>query len=49
MAAISTLLLAHLKPGDHAVFQADLYGGTYHLVTSELTRFGVEVAWRAPG
>ena len=44
MAAISTLLLAHLKPGDHAVFQADLYGGTYHLVTSELTRFGVEVA-----
>src|SRR5512139_1713064 len=24
MAAISTVLFAHLKPGDHAVFQADL-------------------------
>ena len=45
MAAISTLLLAHLKPGDHAVFQADLYGGTYHLVTAELTRFGVEISF----
>src|SRR5215471_7344185 len=32
MAAISTLLFAHLKPGDHALFQADLYGGTYHFV-----------------
>ena len=27
MAAISTLLLAHLKPSDHAIFQAELYGG----------------------
>ena len=45
MAAISTLLFAHLKPGDHALFQADLYGGTYHLVTAELTRFGVEVSF----
>ena len=45
MAAISTLLLAYLKPSDHAVFQADLYGGTYHLVTSELTRLGVEISF----
>jgi cystathionine beta-lyase len=45
MAAISTLLFAHLKPGDHAVFQADLYGGTYHLVTAELTRFGVGISF----
>ena len=43
MAAISTLLLAYLAPGDHAVFQADLYGGTYHLVAKELTRLGVQV------
>jgi len=43
MAAISTLLLAHLKPGDHAVFQADLYGGTF-LFVQELTRFGVGVS-----
>jgi cystathionine beta-lyase len=45
MAAISTLLFAHLKPGDHAVFQADLYGGTHQLVTRELARLGVEIAF----
>jgi cystathionine beta-lyase len=45
MAAISTLLFASLKPGDHAVFQADLYGGTHQLVTKELVRFGVEVSF----
>lgn len=45
MAAISTSLFAHLKPGDHAIFQADLYGGTYHLVANELTRFGVAISF----
>lgn len=45
MAAISTLLFAYLKPGDHAIFQADLYGGTYHLVANELTQFGVEASF----
>lgn len=45
MAAISTLLFAHLKLGDHAVFQADLYGGTQQLVTKELTRIGVEASF----
>jgi cystathionine beta-lyase/cystathionine gamma-synthase len=44
MAAISTLLLAHLKPGDHAIFQAELYGGTHHLVANELSRLGIEIA-----
>lgn len=43
MAAISTLLLAILKPGDHAVFQAELYGGTYHFASSELSALGVQV------
>jgi cystathionine beta-lyase len=47
MAAISTLLFAHLKPGDHALFQADLYGGTHHFITSELTAFGIEVSLAA--
>ncbi|MCB1205201.1 MAG: PLP-dependent transferase [Verrucomicrobiae bacterium] len=47
MAAISTLLLAHLQPGDHAVFQSDLYGGTVQFVTRELLRLGVEVSWGA--
>jgi cystathionine beta-lyase len=45
MAAISTLLFAYLKPGDHALFQADLYGGTHHFVAGELTRYGIEVAF----
>jgi cystathionine beta-lyase/cystathionine gamma-synthase len=45
MAAISTLLLAHVKPGDHAVFQAELYGGTYHLVANELTRLGMAITF----
>jgi len=45
MAAISTTLFALLKPGDHAVFQADLYGGTYHFVAAELARFGIAVSF----
>ena len=44
MAAISTLLFAHLKHGDHAIFQTDLYGGTVLLV-QELTRWGVSVSF----
>ena len=47
MAAISTLLFAHLKPGDHALFQADLYGGTYHFITTELSTFGIQVGFAA--
>ncbi|HZR15891.1 MAG TPA: aminotransferase class I/II-fold pyridoxal phosphate-dependent enzyme [Verrucomicrobiae bacterium] len=42
MAAISTVLFAHLKPGDHALFQADLYGGTYHFLSGELSAFGIQ-------
>lgn len=45
MAAISTLLFAWLKPGDHAVFQADLYGGTYHFAAKELAAFGIELSF----
>jgi cysteine-S-conjugate beta-lyase len=45
MAAITTLLFASLKPGEHAAFQADLYGGTHQFVTKELARFGVEVSF----
>lgn len=47
MAAISTLLFALLKPGDHAVFQNDLYGGTTQFITRELARIGVAVSWGA--
>lgn len=45
MAAISTLLFARLRPGDHAAFQADLYGGTHLLVTRALTRLGIETSF----
>jgi cystathionine beta-lyase/cystathionine gamma-synthase len=47
MAAISTLLFSQLKPGDHALFQADLYGGTYHFATAELSAFGIQVGFAA--
>jgi cystathionine beta-lyase len=47
MAAISTLLFAHLKPGDHALFQSDLYGGTYHFIAAELSAFGIQVGFAA--
>ena len=41
MAAISTLFFAFLKPGDHAVFQKGLYGGTSHFLDREFSRFGI--------
>ena len=44
MAAISTCLFAHLHPGDHAVFQSDLYGGTLLLVR-ELERRGTRITF----
>jgi cystathionine beta-lyase len=47
MAAIATLLLAHLKSGDHAIFQNDLYGGTIQFINRELARLGVQVSWWA--
>lgn len=49
MAAISTLMLAFLKPGDHAVFQNDLYGGTVQFITRELGRLGIDISWAAGG
>jgi cystathionine beta-lyase len=44
MAAISTVLFAYLKPGNHAVFQADLYGGTF-LFAQELAQIGIAVSF----
>jgi len=45
MAAISTMLFSFLKTGDHAVFQAGLYGGTHRLVTREFERQGIEYSF----
>jgi cystathionine beta-lyase/cystathionine gamma-synthase len=41
MAAILTSIFGLLKPGDHIVFQNDLYGGTHHAAFSELKKWGV--------
>lgn len=45
MAAITTTLLAHLKQGDHAVFQREIYGGAHRFASELLPRYGVEVSW----
>lgn len=49
MAAISSVLLTFLNPGDHAVFQEDLYGGTRQFIQEELIRLGVEVTFFGSG
>jgi cystathionine gamma-synthase len=42
MAAITTVLLAFLKAGDHVVLFRDVYRRTRQFVTGTLARFGVE-------
>jgi len=41
MAAISTVLLAILKPGDHLLAQDCLYGGTHELICKDLAELGI--------
>jgi len=43
MAAVSAALLTELQAGDHIIATTGLYSGTYHLITEDLPRFGVEV------
>jgi cystathionine beta-lyase/cystathionine gamma-synthase len=45
MAAITTTLLAHVRAGDHAVFQREIYGGAHRFAKEILPRYGVEVSW----
>ena len=45
MAAITMSLLAELQAGDHVLAHQVLYGGTYTLFRSELSRFGVETTF----
>lgn len=49
MAAISTIFLEFLKPGDLLVYSEPLYGGTEHYITSYLPSIGVEVLPFRPG
>lgn len=48
MAAISNTILALLSPGDHILFQLDLYGGTYQMATKMLSKFGIHYDMVAP-
>ena len=48
LGAIFISLLAFAGRGDHVVFQADLYGGTHHLVTGEFQRLGIEYTFVPP-
>jgi len=43
MAAISSTLLAFLKPGDHVASARDLYGGTHSFIRDTLPALGMEV------
>ncbi|MDD5675247.1 MAG: aminotransferase class I/II-fold pyridoxal phosphate-dependent enzyme, partial [Chitinivibrionales bacterium] len=47
MAAIATVMLTFLKPGDHAVIQDDIYGGAHALVTDLLAERGIEFSFAA--
>lgn len=42
MAAITTSILAHLKPGDALLYSMPVYGGTEYLFEHILPKFGIE-------
>lgn len=48
MGATALAHLAMLRPGDHLVASAWIYGGTRTLFDTELGRFGIEVTYVAP-
>lgn len=45
MAAETSLFLSMLKSGDHLLSTDTIYGGTFGLISSVLTRFGIEVSF----
>ena len=49
MAAISTVFLEFLKPGDLLVYSEPLYGGTDHFITSYLPSIGIDILPFRPG
>ncbi|AHG91295.1 Cys/Met metabolism pyridoxal-phosphate-dependent protein [Gemmatirosa kalamazoonensis] len=48
MGATACTMLALLRPGDHLLSSAWIYGGTHKLFTQELPAFGVEVTFVDP-
>lgn len=49
MAAVTTVLLEFLKPGDLLVYSIPLYGGTDHFINEFLKKIGVESIAFKPG
>jgi methionine-gamma-lyase len=49
MAAITTVLLEFLKPGDLLVHSSPLYGGTMHFISHYLPKLGIETLSFIPG
>lgn len=49
MAAISTVLLEFLKPGDLLLYSTPLYGGTDHFINDFLAKIGVRTVAFKPG
>lgn len=49
MAAISTVLLEFLKPGDLLLYSSPTYGGTDHLITETLEAMGIHSLGFPPG
>jgi methionine-gamma-lyase len=49
MAAITTVLLEFLKPGDLLVYSSPLYGGTMHFISHVLPKFGIHSLAFFPG
>jgi cystathionine beta-lyase len=47
MAAISSVFLAFLKAGDHAVLQDEIYGGSHAFVQKFFERFGISCSFVA--
>jgi methionine-gamma-lyase len=49
MAAITTTLWAHLRPGDVVAVSTPIYGGTHHFVETVLPQFGITPVRFRPG
>jgi methionine-gamma-lyase len=49
MAAITTVLLEFLKPGDYVLISSPLYGGTDHFIKKVLPKFGINAISFAVG
>lgn len=48
MAALSTIMLEFLKPGDLFLYSRPLYGGTDHFIRHVLTKYGIHVLGFSP-